>query len=91
MWLRLSFADIKIILDFVPNHTSDQHEWFLKSEARDPEYENFYIWRDGIKEGDENEQNPPNNWVSVFHGSAWTWSEKRKQFYFHQFAKQQVN
>lgn len=84
----LSFAGIKIILDFVPNHTSDQHEWFLRSEAGDPKYENFYIWHDGLMVGDE--RKPPNNWISVFRGPAWEWSEKRQQFYFHQFAKQQV-
>lgn len=55
-----------------PNHSSDLHEWFIKSEARDPEYEDFYIWHDGkpgLEEGDE--RLPPNNWVSVFYGSAW--------------------
>ncbi|CAO1372653.1 unnamed protein product [Diamesa tonsa] len=79
--------DIKIILDFVPNHSSDQCEWFIKSEARDPIYEDFYIWRDGKNINGKLE--PPNNWVSVFYGPAWTWSEKRQQFYLHQFTKQQ--
>lgn len=89
-YLKLIFAGIKIILDFVPNHSSDQHEWFIKSEARDPEYDNYYIWNDGRPNPDGGQPLPPNNWVSVFYGPAWTWSDKRQQFYFHQFTKQQV-
>jgi alpha-glucosidase len=85
----LPATGIKIILDFVPNHTSDKHEWFIKSEARDPEYENFYIWHDGIANPNGGRNLEPNNWVSVFYGSAWTWSDKRQQYYLHQFAKQQ--
>lgn len=83
------FPGIKIILDYVPNHTSDQHEWFIKSEAKDSEYDNYFIWHDGKPNPDGGQNLPPNNWVSVFYGSAWTWSEKRQQFYFHQFTKQQ--
>jgi alpha-glucosidase len=55
------FAGIKIILDFVPNHSSDQHEWFIKSEAGDPEYENFYIWVDGRPNPDGGQPLEPNN------------------------------
>lgn len=84
------FPGIKIILDYVPNHSSDQHEWFIKSEARDPEYDNYYIWNDGRPNPDGGRPLPPNNWVSVFYGSAWTWSDNRQQYYFHQFTKQQV-
>lgn len=73
----------------MPNHTSDEHEWFLKSEKRDPEYEDFYVWHDGRPNPLGGRNIEPNNWVSVFYGSAWTWSEKRKQFYLHQFTKQQ--
>jgi alpha-glucosidase len=81
---------IKMILDFVPNHTSDQHDWFLKSVERDPEYDTFYIWHDGIPNPNgTGDPLPPNNWVSVFHGSAWTYHPGRKQFYFHQFTKEQ--
>jgi alpha-glucosidase len=76
-------------LDYVPNHSSDQHEWFIKSEARDPEYENYYIWSDGKPNPEGGRNLPPNNWISVFRGPAWTWSDKRQQYYFHQFTKQQ--
>lgn len=66
-----------------------QHEWFLRSEAGDPEYADYFIWNEGKMEGDE--RKPPNNWVSVFRGPAWTYSEKRQAWYFHQFTKQQVS
>jgi alpha-glucosidase len=83
------YTGIKIILDYVPNHTSDKHEWFTKSEAREPGYEDFYIWHDGRASPDGGPNIEPNNWVSVFYGSAWTWSDKRRQYYLHQFTKQQ--
>ncbi|CRL00644.1 CLUMA_CG013904, isoform A [Clunio marinus] len=81
---------IKVIMDFVPNHSSDQHEWFQKSVAREKGYENFYIWHDG-------RPNPipggrpltPNNWISVFSHSAWTWNDEREAYYLHQFAPEQ--
>lgn len=150
--------DIKIIMDFVPNHSSDEHEWFIKSENREPGFEDYYIWKDGknctfpeptdpeptdpepeetdpapeetdpapeetdsepeeveslesfwkrwpfadVKkklpevmrprrslDDDEVPCDPPNNWNAVFRGSAWEWSPKRKQFYFHQFHPRQ--
>lgn len=74
---------IKIIMDFVPNHTSDQHEWFQLSVSNDDTYKDYYVWKDG------EEGTPPNNWVSVFGGSAWKWHATRKQFYLHQFADAQ--
>lgn len=78
---------IKIILDFVPNHTSDECEWFKRSAARDPFYNDFYIWHPGqIIDG---KRQPPTNWVSVFRGSAWQWHEGRQEYYFHQFVKKQ--
>lgn len=78
---------IKIILDFVPNHTSNLNEWFLKSEQGDEHYKDFYVWHSGRLENGV--RRPPNNWVSVFRGSAWTWSETRQQYYLHQFLKEQ--
>ncbi|XP_032584718.1 maltase 2 isoform X1 [Drosophila mojavensis] len=85
---KASSLGIKIILDFVPNHSSDQHEWFKKSVARDPVYENFYVWADG-KKNEQGILQPPNNWLSVFYGSAWEWNEQRQQYYLHQFTKEQ--
>jgi alpha-glucosidase len=75
---------LKVILDFVPNHTSDQHPWFVasRSSRRDPKRD-WYIWRDG-KEG-----GPPNNWVSEFGGSSWTWDAATQQYYYHAFLKEQ--
>jgi len=78
--------NLRIVMDFVPNHSSNEHEWFLKSEQKEEPYTDYYIWRD------RNESNPngyPNNWLSVFRGSAWEWSEKRQQFYYHAFLKEQ--
>ncbi|XP_055594366.1 maltase 2-like [Uranotaenia lowii] len=80
---------IKIVLDFVPNHSSDQCEWFQKSVARDPEYKDFYVWHDGRKNPAGGDPLPPNNWQSVFYGSAWTFHPQRGQFYLHQFTRQQ--
>ncbi|KAJ8919510.1 hypothetical protein NQ315_002131 [Exocentrus adspersus] len=78
---------IKLILDFVPNHTSDQHEWFKKSVAKEEGYEDFYVWHDGnVVNGT---RQPPNNWLSEFQGPAWTFNEDRQQYYYHEFAPQQ--
>jgi len=76
---------IRIILDFVINHTSDQHKWFINSRSsRTAEKRDWYIWRDGKGPGQ-----PPNNWNSLFGGSAWTLDEKTAQFYYHFFYPQQ--
>ena len=76
---------IKVILDFVPNHTSDQHPWFLASKsARSDPQRDWYIWRDPAPGG-----GPPNNWISDFGGSAWTWDERTEQYYLHAFLEQQ--
>jgi len=77
---------LRIVMDFVPNHSSNEHEWFMRSEAREDPYTDYYIWKDA------NSSNPggvPNNWLSVFRGSAWEWSELRGQFYYHAFTKEQ--
>lgn len=81
--------DVKLILDLVPNHSSDEHEWFKKSENREPGFENYYIWHPGSFDPITGKRVPPNNWVSVFRFPAWRWSSKRKQFYLHAFLYQQ--
>ncbi|XP_035904907.1 maltase 2-like [Anopheles stephensi] len=82
---------IKIILDFVPNHTSDQCEWFQRSVAREAPYTDYYVWQDGRADpsGSNGTRLPPNNWQSVFYGSAWTFHPVRGQYYLHQFTAQQ--
>ncbi|CAG9805325.1 unnamed protein product [Chironomus riparius] len=75
---------IKLILDFVPNHTSNQHPWFLKSEANDPYYKDFYVWSPGKINNETGEREPPSNWNSLFRFTAWQWSEKRQEYYLHQ-------
>jgi oligo-1,6-glucosidase/alpha-glucosidase len=76
---------LKLLLDFVPNHTSDQHPWFEESRSsRDSPKRDWYIWRDGAADG-----GPPNNWISDFGGSAWTWDEQTGQYYLRAFLPQQ--
>ncbi|KAM0734205.1 Alpha-glucosidase [Formica fusca] len=81
-------ASLKIILDFVPNHSSDQHEWFQKSLKSIEPYTDYYVWHKG-KVLPNGTVTKPNNWVSVFGKSAWTWREERQAYYFHQFAPEQ--
>ncbi|KAL5287696.1 Mal-A1.2 family protein [Megaselia abdita] len=76
---------IKIILDFVPNHTSNKHNWFKMSEQRIDPYTDFYIWENGTYDEASGKHLPPNNWICSFRYSAWEWSDKRQQFYLHQF------
>jgi alpha-glucosidase len=76
---------MKIIIDYVPNHSSDQHPWFMESRSsRTNSKRNWYIWRDPKPDG-----SPPNNWGSLFGGPAWTLDEKTGQYYLHQFLKEQ--
>jgi alpha-glucosidase len=76
---------LKIILDFVPNHTSDEHPWFVESRSsRENPKRDWYIWRDAKPDG-----SAPNNWVSEFGGSAWTFDEATQQYYYHAFLRQQ--
>ncbi|XP_058118258.1 maltase 1-like [Anopheles coustani] len=77
---------LRVILDFVPNHSSDEHEWFKKSVKREAGFEDYYVWHDP-KPGKDRE--PPNNWVAAWYGSAWEWNEERQQYYLHQFHKKQ--
>ncbi len=75
---------MKVLMDLVVNHTSDEHEWFRKSRKRIDPYTDYYIWRPGKKGG-----KLPNNWDSNFEGKAWTWDEERGEYYLHLFAVKQ--
>lgn len=78
-----------LILDFVPNHTSDEHEWFIKSVANDSVYRDFYVWHDGVYNASTGKRDPPSNWLSQFKYSAWEWNDQRQQYYLHQFGVKQ--
>ncbi|HEY5796196.1 MAG TPA: alpha-amylase family glycosyl hydrolase [Bosea sp. (in: a-proteobacteria)] len=76
---------LRVLLDFVPNHTSDRHAWFMESRSsRDAAKRHWYLWRDPAPDG-----GPPNNWISDFGGSAWAWDEASGQYYYHAFLKEQ--
>lgn len=78
--------DMRLIMDLVINHTSDEHEWFKKAQkSADSQYREYYYWRDP-KNGRE-----PNNWNSLFSGSAWKYSPETKQYYLHTFSEKQVD
>ena len=81
---------MQLIIDFVPNHTSDEHPWFQASVAsREGKYADWYIWRDG-KVDQNGKHVPPNNWLDVLNGnSAWEWNDTRGQYYLHSFHKRQ--
>ncbi|MDR3293210.1 MAG: alpha-glucosidase [Clostridiales bacterium] len=78
---------IKLIMDLVVNHTSDEHAWFVESKkSTDNPYRDYYFWKKGRgKDG----KKPPNNWISRFGGSAWTYDENTDEFYLHLFSKKQ--
>ncbi len=81
---------IRVIMDMVMNHTSDQHEWFLQSRSsRNNPYRDWYCWHDGKGETATSKGEPPNNWQSLFGHSAWQWDEKTRQYYYHKFYIQQ--
>ena len=72
---------MKLLLDLVPNHTSDEHPWFMESRSsRDNPKRDWYLWYDAKPDGSE-----PNNWLSVFGGSAWEWDAPTQQYYYHAF------
>lgn len=77
--------DIRIVIDYVPNHTSNKHPWFLKSrESRNNRYRDYYLWSDPATDG-----GAPNNWINRFGLSAWTFDEATGQYYFGTFAPEQ--
>ena len=76
---------IRIVMDLVVNHTSDEHKWFMESrKSEDNAYRDYYIWREG-----KDAQTPPNNWGSCFSGSAWQYDEETSMYYLHLFSKKQ--
>ena len=76
---------LRLLLDFIPNHTSDQHAWFLESESsQESSKREWYVWRDAAPDG-----GPPNNWLSYFGGPAWAWHEDTQQYYLQSFLKEQ--
>lgn len=76
---------LKVIIDQVYSHTSDQHSWFRESRcSRDNPKANWYVWADARDDG-----GPPNNWISLFGGQAWSWDTRRRQYYMHNFLSEQ--
>ncbi len=87
--------DIKIVMDLVINHTSDEHEWFVKSRDKSSPYRDYYIWRPGKKPNKKHAfrgsqiGSPPNNWTSFFGEGCWEYDEKSDEYYLHLFAVKQ--
>lgn len=85
MLARAHALGLKIIIDQVLSHTSDQHAWFAESRtSRDNPKADWYVWADPRPDG-----TPPNNWLSVFGGPAWQWDSRRRQYYLHSFLQEQ--
>ncbi|MDD4154720.1 MAG: alpha-glucosidase [Bacilli bacterium] len=78
---------IRIIMDLVVNHTSDEHRWFIESKKPDSPYRDYYYW----KEGKKNNKKPPNNWQSMFSGSAWKYDKEVGLWYLHLYGDKQVD
>ena len=76
---------MNVMIDYVPNHSSDRHAWFQESrKSRSNPYHDYYVWKDPAPGG-----GPPNNWISIFGGSAWEFDASRKQYYLHTFLASQ--
>jgi alpha-glucosidase len=82
---RAHALNLKVVIDQVLSHSSDQHPWFAESRAsKDNPRADWYVWADPKPDG-----NPPNNWLSIFGGSAWQWEPRRRQYFFHNFLASQ--
>ena len=76
---------LRVVMDLVVNHTSDEHKWFMESrKSKENEYRDYYIWREG-----KDAETPPNNWGSCFSGSAWQYDEQTAMYYLHLFSRKQ--
>ncbi|RPG70438.1 MAG: alpha-glucosidase [Flavobacteriaceae bacterium TMED120] len=76
--------DMKLMMDLVANHSSDEHYWFQEAKkSKDNPYHDYYHWKEGLPD------TPPNNWESVFNGSVWEWNEKTQEYYLHLFTQKQ--
>ncbi|XP_013171043.1 PREDICTED: uncharacterized protein LOC106120286 isoform X1 [Papilio xuthus] len=82
---------IKVIVDLTANSVGTNHSWFALSENRSAGYEQYFLWADGAGFGEDHTLNPPNNWISKQDESAWSYSERRKQFYLHQLSREQAD
>ncbi|XP_059490285.1 maltase A3-like [Neocloeon triangulifer] len=82
-------AGLRLLMDLIPNHTSNEHEWFIKSVQGQQPYADYYVWKPSKGIDANGSQIPPNNWLSAFAGSAWEWREERQMFYLHQFTVEQ--
>lgn len=82
---RAHAIGLKVLIDYIPNHTSDQHVWFIEAaSSRESSKRDWYLWRDPRPDG-----TPPNNWLSLFGGPSWEWHERTWQYYHHTFLKEQ--
>jgi oligo-1,6-glucosidase len=81
---ELHDRDMRLIMDLVVNHTSEEHEWFVRSRDGDPEYRDHYVWREGEPDGPA-----PNNWESFFRGSAWRYDDERESYFLHLYDESQ--
>uniref|UniRef100_A0A915KEE8 Alpha-amylase n=1 Tax=Romanomermis culicivorax TaxID=13658 RepID=A0A915KEE8_ROMCU len=88
---KIKFYGMRLILDMVLNHTSDEHPWFLASVKSEEPYKDYYVWHDGKIDQKTGSRIPPNNWQSCFGDSAWTFNDQRQQFYLHTFHYKQPN
>lgn len=87
LFAEASERGIRIIMDLVINHTSDEHPWFVESQKPNSPYRDYYIWKDAKSR--RGKKSPPNNWWSYFGGSAWQWHEPSGQYYLHLFNSHQ--
>ncbi|XP_060865355.1 maltase A3-like [Metopolophium dirhodum] len=92
--LEMKKRNLKLVIDFIPNHSSYKCEWFKKSIEREDKYTDYYVWRnasnqDEVLRNSTIKPKPPNNWLSMFGGTSWTWNKERQQFYLHKFSSKQ--